>query len=103
MVADKKKKKIKKIKYRKVSFKLSDKQKKVIDRYCKLKKTTPTRMMKAAIKDYLLRSNASLPEEDYISENQLKLFDDDDLELEEEFYEDEDSDGNDEDEEDIED
>lgn len=84
MPAGKKKKKIKKIKYRKVSFKLTDKQKKVIERFCKLKRTTPTRMMKAAIKDYLIRHAASLPEDDYISENQLRLFDDDELELVEE-------------------
>ncbi|MHC1707658.1 MAG: hypothetical protein AB9842_09065 [Bacteroidales bacterium] len=83
MAVEKRKKKVKKIKYRKVSFKLTDKQKKVIERFCRLKRTTPTRMMKAAIKDYLIRHAASMPEEDYISENQLKLFDDD-LELVEE-------------------
>lgn len=81
MTAKKKKKKVKKIKYRKVSFKLTENQKKVIERYCKLKKTSPTRMMKSAIKDFLVRNAASLPDDDYISENQLKLFDDDDLEL----------------------
>jgi hypothetical protein len=68
-------KKVKKIKYKKVLFKLSEKQKSIIDRYCIAKRTTPNKMIKTAIKEYIMR-NASLPDDEYyISENQLKLFD----------------------------
>ena len=71
-------KKVKKIKYKKVLFKLSEKQKSIIDRYCIAKRTTPNKMIKTAIKEYIMR-NASLPDDEYyISENQLQLFDFDD-------------------------
>ncbi len=77
MPVKKKKKAARKVRYRKVSFKLTEKQKKLVDRYCKARKTTPTKMMKAAIRDYLSRYSGTVANEDYISENQLKLFDDD--------------------------
>jgi hypothetical protein len=70
-----KKKKVKKIRYKKINFKLSEKQKAIIDRYCKVHKTTANKLFKKAIKEYLLR-NANLEEDSYyISENQLQLFD----------------------------
>ena len=70
------KKKIKrKIKYKKFEFKLSEKQKKIIDKFCHAKKVSPNKMMKTAIRDYISKFADSLSEEDYISENQLKLFD----------------------------
>ena len=78
-----KKKKIK-IRYKKVAFKLSEKQKSIVDRFCRAKKITPNKMIKSAIKDYIRKFADSLPEEDYISENQLKLFD---VEEETEKYE----------------
>ncbi|MCK9611851.1 MAG: hypothetical protein PHR81_10745 [Bacteroidales bacterium] len=74
MTAIKKKKK-KKIKYKKFEFKLSEKQKRIIDKFCHAKKTSPNKMIKSAIKDYISKFADSLPEEDYISENQLQLFD----------------------------
>ncbi len=77
MPETRKKKKSRKIKYRKVTFKLTDKQKKLIEKVCRAKKTTPTRLMKAAIREYLSHYARSASEEDYISENQLRLFDDD--------------------------
>ncbi|HNX07685.1 MAG TPA: hypothetical protein PKL96_08885 [Bacteroidales bacterium] len=70
-----KKKKKRKIKYKKFEFKLSEKQKKIIDKFCHAKKVSPNKMMKTAIRDYISKFADSLPEEDYISENQLKLFD----------------------------
>ena len=78
------KKKKRKIKYKKFEFKLSEKQKKIIDKFCHAKKVSPNKMMKTAIRDYITRFAGSLPEEDYISENQLKLFD---VEEEQELYE----------------
>lgn len=70
-----KKKKIKKIKYKKFEFKLSEKQKKIIDKFCHAKKVSPNKMIKTAIRDYISKYASSLPEEDYIGENQLQLFD----------------------------
>ncbi|MCX6271714.1 MAG: hypothetical protein NTU44_10935 [Bacteroidetes bacterium] len=80
MPVKKKTKKTKKIKYKKITFKVTEKQKQLIDRFCKAKRTTPTKMIKSAIRDHLSRYSSSLPESDYISENQLKLFDEDVLE-----------------------
>lgn len=70
-----KKKKKRKIKYKKFEFKLSEKQKGLIDKFCHAKKVSPNKMIKTAIRDYISKFAGSLPEEDYISENQLKLFD----------------------------
>jgi hypothetical protein len=70
-----KKKKKRKIKYKKFEFKLSEKQKKIIDKFCRARKVSPNKMIKAAIRDYIIKFADSLPEEDYISENQLQLFD----------------------------
>jgi hypothetical protein len=68
-------KKRKKIRYRKVEFKVSDQQKKRIDRYCRYKKLTPVKMIKKAVEEYLQRHAADLPEQVVVSKNQLKLFD----------------------------
>jgi ribosomal protein S20 len=65
----------KKIKYKKFAFKLSEKQKSIIDRFCRAKKISHNKMIKSAIKDYIRKFADSLPEEEYIGENQLKLFD----------------------------
>ncbi|MEI6765133.1 MAG: hypothetical protein WCM76_05785 [Bacteroidota bacterium] len=70
-----KKKKVKKIKYKKVAFKLSEKQKSVIDRFCKVNNTSPNKMIKSAIREYLGKYADTMPQDDYISENQLQLFD----------------------------
>jgi len=69
------KKKKKRIRYKKFEFKLSEKQKKIIDKFCHAKKVSPNKMIKSAIRDYISKFADSLPEEDYISENQLQLFD----------------------------
>ncbi|HOV11047.1 MAG TPA: hypothetical protein PLL90_04725 [Bacteroidales bacterium] len=75
MAAPQKKKKKRKIRYKKFEFKLSEKQKSIIDKFCHAKKTSPNKMIKTAIRDYISKFADSLPEEDYISENQLQLFD----------------------------
>jgi hypothetical protein len=74
-ILQKKKKKVRKVKYRKVSFKLSEKQKLLIDRYCKVHKTSDNKMIKKAIKEFLARHVSEPENEYYISENQLRLFD----------------------------
>jgi hypothetical protein len=71
----KSKKKHKKIKYKTYSFKLSEKQKIIIDKFCKVKKTSPNKLFKQAIKHYLANYISTMPDEDYITENQLQLFD----------------------------
>lgn len=78
-----KKKRKRKIKYKKFEFKLSEKQKRLIDKFCHAKKVSPNKMIKTAIRDYISKFADSLPEEDYISENQLQLFD---VEEEQDFY-----------------
>ncbi len=74
MAANKKPKK-RKIKFKRFEFKLSEKQKGIIDKFCRAKKISPNKMIKASIRDYISKFADSLPEDDYISENQLKLFD----------------------------
>jgi hypothetical protein len=65
----------KKITYRKVVFKITTKQKKIIKRYCEARKTTPIKLFKKAVRFYM-EHNQALPKHDYhISKNQLKLFD----------------------------
>ncbi|NTW32648.1 MAG: hypothetical protein HGB12_08500 [Bacteroidetes bacterium] len=68
------KNKDRKIKTKKVTFRLSLKQKKIIDRYCISHNLTNNKLIKSALKEYMLR-HFNLPDEEYISENQLNLFD----------------------------
>jgi hypothetical protein len=65
----------KKIRYRKVEFKITDQQKKLITRLCRKNRMTPVRMIKKALLEYIERHAAELPEEVVVSKNQLKLFD----------------------------
>jgi len=72
-----KKIKKKKIKYRSILFKVTDKQKQVIDDYCKKNGLGTIQLFKLAMRDFIER-NASLEQhgESYsISENQLTIFD----------------------------
>ena len=73
----KKSRKQKKIKYKKITFKLSAKQKRIIDRCCQLEKTTPNKFIKSAINDYVMKYADRIAEQDanVVSENQLALFD----------------------------
>ena len=76
-VAHKKKRK-KKTKYKKIVFKLSAKQKKSLENYCKARKTTPNKLIKKSISRYINGFDKSVPEEYYVTENQLDLFGTDD-------------------------
>ncbi len=78
MIANKKRK----IRYKKYVFKLSFKQKELIDKFCNIHKTTPNKLIRKAVKEFLLR-NVKPSDEYYISENQLSIFD----EIEEEYDE----------------
>ncbi len=70
----KRKKKRKKIRYSKLTIKLSSKQKKSLANYCRARKTTPTKLIKKSIKRYINGFDKSVPEDYYVTENQLELF-----------------------------
>lgn len=63
-----------KIKTKKVVFRLSLRQKKIIDRYCVSQNLTTNKLIKNALKEYMV-NHYNLEDDDFISENQLKLFD----------------------------
>ncbi len=63
------------IKYRQVSFKLTESQKKALDRYCKTHKLTPVRFMKTLVNNHVARYKTEPPPPSYVTENQLELFD----------------------------
>lgn len=72
-----KKVKKKKIKYRSILFKVTDKQKQIIDDYCKKNGLGTVQLFKLAMRDYIDR-NATLKysADTYgLSENQLTIFD----------------------------
>ena len=62
------------IKYRQVNFKLTESQKKALDRYCKEHKVTPVRFMKALINNHVARYRPESVPPSYVTENQLDLF-----------------------------
>lgn len=70
----KRKKKRKKIRYSKLTIKLSSKQKKSLVNYCKARKTTPTKLIKKSIKRYINGFDRNVPDEYFVTENQLELF-----------------------------
>ena len=73
----KKSRKNKKIKYRKITFKLSAKQKSILERCCELEKTTLNKFIKSAIKEHVMKYSERIADQDanVVSENQLALFD----------------------------
>ncbi len=78
--ASRSRRKRKNIKYRQVSFKLSEYQKKALDRYCKMNQITPVRFMKALINGHVERYRDQAPSTSYVTDNQLQLFESDDNE-----------------------
>ena len=72
-----KKIKNKKIKYRSIIFKVSDKQKRVIDDYCKKNSLGTVQLFKLAVREYIEKNAIQEHEVAYspISENQLTIFD----------------------------
>ena len=66
-----------KIKYRSILFKVTDKQKQIIDDYCKKNGLGTVQLFKLAMRDFIQR-NASFEQQtgDFVlSENQLTIFD----------------------------
>lgn len=71
-----KKKKRKKVRYSEVRIKLSAKQKKSLLNYCHARRTTPNKLIKKMIRPYISNYSEEVPEEYYITEKQLDLFND---------------------------
>lgn len=70
----KKKKRPKKRKFKTVTFKLSERQKKSLDKYSKARNTTPLKLIKRAIETFTSLQDDMLAPKEQISENQLDLF-----------------------------
>ena len=67
-------------KFRQISFKLTEYQKKALDRYCKTNKMTPVRFMKSLINRHVERYRDQARPISYVTDNQLQLFESDDNE-----------------------
>ncbi len=67
----------KKIKYRPISFKVTERQKSIIDAYCQMHGLGTVQLLKLALKEYLEQHVSSHYGNDelVISENQLTIFD----------------------------
>lgn len=74
---DRRRKKSKKTVFKPITFKLSVRQRKSLRNYCKARKTTPTKLIKKVMHQYIENYAVSVPEEYYVTENQLDLFDGD--------------------------
>ena len=74
MTISKRKKRRKKVRYHTVKLKLTTAQKRSLMNYCKARKTTPTRLIKKMIRPFIQKYSESVPDELYVTENQLDLF-----------------------------
>ncbi len=74
MAVKKKKVNRRKIKYYKYDFKLSKKEKEIIDRYCCVHNTTSNKLLKRALRDFIKRYGNLAPVE-HIYKNQMNIFD----------------------------
>lgn len=63
------------IKFRKVSFKLTEGQKAALDRFCLMNNTTPVRYIKALVNHQVERYRPESTPPSYVTDNQLELFD----------------------------
>lgn len=69
-----KKSKKKPVKFRQIKFKLSDYQKKALDKYCRANQLTPVRFMRALVNDHVARYRHENRPKSYVTDNQLELF-----------------------------
>ena len=70
-----KKSKKKKVRYKKIVFKITDGQKEALEVLCKRQNTTPVRYLKSVIRKQTSRYRANAQPVSYVTENQLQLFD----------------------------
>ncbi len=66
----------KKVRYSTLSIKLTKKQKKSLENYCRARKTTPVKLIKKSIRRFINGFDKEVPNEYYVTEKQLGLFDD---------------------------
>ena len=57
-----------------VTFKLSQGQYRSLRNYCKARKTTPIKLIKRCISRFISNYEYEIPQELYVTENQLALF-----------------------------
>lgn len=76
---NKKKSRRRNYKYHTVTFKLTSGQYKSLKNYCKARKTTPIKLIKRSIERFTSHYEYEVPEELYLTENQLQLFDLDEI------------------------
>jgi hypothetical protein len=69
-----KKRRRKPIRFRQITFKLTEGQKAALDRYCKTYRTTPIRFIKALVNGHVERYRPDSPPPNFVTENQLELF-----------------------------
>lgn len=62
-------------KFHAVTFKLTQGQYKSLTNYCKARKTTPIKLIKKNIERFISHYEYGVPDELYLCENQLNLFD----------------------------
>jgi len=73
-MANGRQKKRKKVRYSEIRIRLSYKQKRSLLNYCHARKTTPNKLIKKMIRKYISNFADDVPEEYYVTENQLELF-----------------------------
>lgn len=64
-----------KLKYKKIVFKITDAQQEALEVLCKRQKTTPVRYLKSIIRKQTARYKSTPQPVSYVTENQLQLFD----------------------------
>jgi len=73
------KKRRKKVRFKEVKLKLSKNQQRSLDNYCKARRTTPNKLIKKMIRRFLINYSKDIPEESFVTANQLDLFNEDHL------------------------
>ena len=68
------KKRRKPVRFKPMSFKLTEGQKTALERFCKAHNTTPVRFIKQLIMQEVDRYRPETPPPSYVTENQLDLF-----------------------------
>lgn len=74
----KRKRKRKPVKYKAITFKLSARQKKSLEIHCRMRQTTPIKLIKKSIDQYLTLTGDEKPIS-YVTMNQLSLFSEQDF------------------------
>jgi hypothetical protein len=77
MTPSKRKKRRKKVRYHTIKLKLTTAQRKSLVNYCEARQTTPTKLIKKMIRPFIQKYSKEVPEELYVTENQLELFEQD--------------------------